>query len=207
MRDHRLRPGDLTLIAVKDGERNTRIERSAVDAAGVRIIALHRDILLTIRFGQQILTVGRRHPLRRRLEVRPLLERLQLEILEVALHLMVFKFSRDIVVRRHGFITQLLPKIGKPLNFGKFCLRHIILELEKLEFDLQFVIFADRSFLVAQIVEVNRLLIAFQIFLGQFQRRLGELHVDEQGGDLEGQGALVVRHQGSVVCAVWSLAA
>ena len=49
--------------------------------------------------------------------------------------------------------------------------------------------------MVTQIIEVNRLLIAFQIFLGQFQRRLGELHVDEQGGDLEGQGAFVVRHQ------------
>ena len=52
------------------------------------------------------------------------------------MHLVVFKFPRDIVVRRHGFITQLLPKIREPLNFGEFCLRHIILELEELEFDL-----------------------------------------------------------------------
>ena len=69
------------------------------------------------------------------------------------------------------------------------------LELQQLQLDLQLIVLADRAGLVPDLADVHGLLKALQILLGKFESRFGQLHVDEQSGNTEGEAALVVGNQ------------
>ena len=73
-------------------------------------------------------------------------------------------------------------------------LRDIGLELQQLELDFQVVVFADIARFVSRFADVDRVLEALQVFLGQCERRFRQLNADELRGGLEGDRALVIGH-------------
>ncbi len=79
-------------------------------------------------------------------------------------------------------------------------------ELQQLKLDLQVIVFADPAGFVAHLAEVHGLLKALQILLREFERRFGELHVDELRGDIE-RKLRSLSATSERVCAVMSLAA
>ena len=73
-------------------------------------------------------------------------------------------------------------------------MRIVRLKLEQLQLDLQVIGFADIAGAIALLADVHGVLKAFQVLLREVDHRLGELHVGEVGGHLEGESALVIGH-------------
>jgi hypothetical protein len=68
-------------------------------------------------------------------QVRPALQGLELQVLEVALQRLIVKRARDIVVGGNGFVAEQLSQVGECLNSGELRLLQVGLELQQLQLD------------------------------------------------------------------------
>src|SRR5450631_3683216 len=126
------RLGDFALVAVKDRQRNAPVERSRIDCVDVGVVGLNGHVGLTDRPLQFVLTVRSSYALLSRVQVRPVLQCLQLQVFEVALQGLIVERPRYIVVGGNGFVSEQLSQVGERLYSGKLRLLQIGLELQKL---------------------------------------------------------------------------
>ena len=88
-----------------------------------------------------------------------------------------------------------MPQADQRLHFGQLRLGDVLLKLQHLQLDFQEIAFADVAGVVAGLADVHGVLKTLHVLQREIERGFGELHADELRGHVEGEGALVVRHQ------------
>ena len=104
--------------------------------------------MFAVRLLQLQLAVRSGHALLRRAQVRAILQGLHLQILEIDLHGLVFEVADNVVIGRHGFVSQQLPQVRERLDFRQLRLLHVAFELQQLQLDHQVVVLAEAAGLV-----------------------------------------------------------
>ena len=74
-------------------------------------------------------------------------------------------------------------------------LGYVLLKLQHLQLDFQEIAFADVAGVVAGLADVHRVLKTLHVLQREIERGFRELHADELRRHVEGEGALIVRHQ------------
>ncbi len=85
-----------------------------------------------------------------------------------------------------------MPQVRQSLHPGKLRRGDVGLELKHLELDLQQIVLADVTRLVARFGNVHGVLKTLQILVRQLQSRFGKLNIDELRSNIESKTALVV---------------
>ena len=110
----------------------------------MRVVGRNGDVLLSV----DLWPTGAGYRYRGNAELRgdksgAIRQSFQLQILDPERQRLVIEWPRDVVVGRNGFVAQLLPQVRKGLRLGKLRLFNVLLELQKLQLDLQVVVLAD----------------------------------------------------------------
>ena len=136
--DRRLAARDLALIPVVNRKIKRQGNAHAIDSEVlIGVIGAPGPILHLVAESERHRIVRQRHSAVRGLQIRPVRERLLLQVFQQDHVLLVRQRSDHIVVIGDRLISELLPEIGLGLNQAQLGSRHILLKLELLQRQLE----------------------------------------------------------------------
>src|SRR5580700_11669783 len=128
------------------------------------------------------------------LEIRARAKGQRLQIVETCVNRLVVERALNVIIVGYGFEPEELAERGKRLHFGEPGSKNVRLKLQQLQFDFEQVPFAHVAGFKARLADINRLLKAVVVLLGEIERGLREQNVDELLGEIEGELTLIVGH-------------
>src|SRR5580704_6106010 len=128
------------------------------------------------------------------LEIRARAKGQRLQIVETGVNRLVVERALNVIIVGDRFEPQELAERGKRLDFREPGSKNVRLELQQLQFDFEQVPFAHVAGFKAGLADINRLLKAVVVLLGEIEGGLREQNVDELLGDIKSELALVVGH-------------
>ncbi len=156
------------------------------------IVDLSGDVSFADGLLQCVLAVGSGHALLGRPQIGPVLQRRRLKVFHVALHRLVIERAGHVIVRRDRFVAQQLAQVRESLHPGELRRRHVRLELQHLQLDLQQIAFADVASFVPGFADIHCVLEALEVLLASSSVDSASSTLMNRAATLKARPALIV---------------